>query len=78
MVGSFMTQNLHTGLIGSKFKIIQKNYVFKGCISLKTLKLWLLVLSKTFFDGNTHGFTALIISLQDLYTITLSTFVAEI
>ena len=36
----------HTSLIGSKSF---HKYIFKGCISLKTLKLWLLVLTKTLF-----------------------------
>ena len=36
----------HTGLIGSKSF---RNYAFKGCISLETLKLWLLLLKKITF-----------------------------
>ena len=40
----------HTGLIGSKSF---QNYL-KGCISLKTLKLWLLVMTKHFFNGHTY------------------------
>ena len=56
----------HTGLIGSK---PFQNYAFKGCISLKTLKFWLLVLTRTFFNGNNHRLTALVIRLQDLYEL---------
>ena len=37
---------LHTGLIGSRF--IQ-NHAFKGWLSEETIKLWLLVLTKTLF-----------------------------
>ena len=36
----------HTGIIASKSF---HNYAFKGCISLKSLKLWLLVLTKPLF-----------------------------
>ena len=41
-----MVYNLHTGLIGSRSF---QNYAFKGWLSLETMKLWLLVLSKTLF-----------------------------
>ena len=34
----------HTGLIGSRSF---QNYAFKGWLSLETMKLWLLVLTKT-------------------------------
>jgi hypothetical protein len=37
---------MHTGLIGSRSF---QNYAFKGCLSLETMKLWLLVLTKTLF-----------------------------
>ena len=37
---------LHTGLICSRSF---QNYAFKGCLFLKTMKLWLLVLTKTLF-----------------------------
>ena len=37
---------MHTGLICSRSF---QNYAFKGCLSLKTMKLWLLVLTKTLF-----------------------------
>ena len=36
----------HTGLIC--YRSFQ-NYAFKGCLSLETMKLWLLVLTKTHF-----------------------------
>ena len=36
----------HTGLIGSRSF---QNYAFKGWFSLETMKLWLLVLTKTLF-----------------------------
>ena len=39
-------QTPHTGLIGSRSF---QNYAFKGWLSLETMKLWLLVLTKTLF-----------------------------
>ena len=36
----------HTGLIGSRSS---QNYAFKGWLSLETMKLWLLALTKTHF-----------------------------
>ena len=43
---SEIIKGMHTGLISS---ISFQNYDFKGCLSLETTKLWLLVLIKTLF-----------------------------
>ena len=42
---------VHTGLIASKSF---QNYIFKGFNILKTLTLWLSVLTKTLFNSHTY------------------------
>ena len=43
---TYTKYSIHTGLVSS---ISFQNYAFKGCLSLETTKLWLLIPTKTLF-----------------------------